>query len=138
MAMESATAGLAAARIDGPGIEMLSRLVAELERCKDSDLLRYSKVDAQFHLGIAKVAGNRFLLKALENISDLLQYQQQQLARVSVLMDTVTSQHQHTEIFEAIRQKNVNLAREAMVRHLSEVTRLWKDELRKHVPPETG
>jgi DNA-binding FadR family transcriptional regulator len=135
-AMESSTAALAATRVDSLGLLSLSKLVEQLERYKGRDLNLLSDIDAQFHLAIAKIAGNRFLFKALENISTLLRYQQHSVAKVPPIMETAVSQH--AEILDAIRQKDPEAARNAMLKHLTDVIRLWKSELKRHDTQDDG
>lgn len=119
-----------------PRTPTLSKLVEQLERYKGRDLNLLSDIDAQFHLAIAKIAGNRFLFKALENISTLLRYQQHSVAKVPPILETVVSQH--AEILDAIRQKDPEAARNAMLKHLTDVIRLWKSELKRHDTQDDG
>jgi DNA-binding FadR family transcriptional regulator len=69
------------------------------------------------------------LLKVLENIKDLLRYQQ---SIINGLPNVIRSSSvRHREILNAIRAGNSNLAANVMTRHITEVIEAWK----KHVSP---
>lgn len=58
-ALESHTAALAAARIDGQTLQDLDQILAEIEECTDFD--EQARLDHAFHMTIARMAGNEAL-----------------------------------------------------------------------------
>jgi len=128
--IESRNAMMAAQRIGPAGLKKIEDLLAEMdEDIERDDVDSFSEMDYEFHLSIGKAAGNRILLKVLENIKDLLRYQQ---STINSLPDIIRSSSvRHREILDAIRAGNSNLAANFMTKHITEVIEAWK----KHVSP---
>jgi GntR family transcriptional repressor for pyruvate dehydrogenase complex len=128
--IESHNAMMAAKNIDPDGLRNIQNLLAEMARdIKRGDVDSFSEMDYEFHLAIGKAAGNRILLKVLENIKDLLRYQQ---STINSLPDIIQSSSvRHREILNAIRMGDSNLAAQVMTQHITEVIESWK----KHVSP---
>ena len=104
--------------------------MAEMDKdIERGDIDSFSEMDYEFHLSIGKAAGNRILLKVLENIKDLLRYQQ---STINSLPNIIRSSSvRHREILDAIRTGDPNLAAQVMTKHIMEVIESWK----KHVNP---
>lgn len=126
--IESHNAMMAAENIDPGGLKNIEDLLAEMDKdIERGDIDSFSEMDYEFHLAIGKAAGNRILLKVLENIKDLLRYQQ---STINSLPDILQSSSvRHREILNAIRVGDPNLAAQVMTQHITEVIESWK----KHV-----
>jgi GntR family transcriptional repressor for pyruvate dehydrogenase complex len=128
--IESHNAMMAAAKIDPGGLKNIEDLLAEMDKdIERGDIDSFSEMDYEFHLSIGKAAGNRILLKVLENIKDLLRYQQSTINSLPNIIRN--SSVRHREILDAIRTGDPNLAAQIMTKHITEVIESWK----KHVNP---
>ena len=123
--IESSTVIMAARNLNPESLEEMERLLEKMEAslaAGDTEL--FSELDYQFHFFLGKASGNRILLKTLENIKELLRYQQ---ATINRLPDIIhISALRHREIFNAIKQGNPELAGVIMDKHISEVIHTWK------------
>jgi len=131
--IESHNAMMAAQYIDVGSLKKIEDLLAEMdEDIKRGDIDSFSEMDYEFHLSIGKAAGNRILLKVLENIKDLLRYRQ---STINSLPNIIRSSSlRHREILGAIRTGDSNLAAQVMTKHIKEVIEAWK----KHMSPVQG
>lgn len=129
--IESYSAVAAAQKKDACAIGRIEQLLREMDRASaEGDIDSYSEMDYEFHLAIGKAAGNRIMFKMLENIRELLRYQQTTVNRIPDIMHT--SSVRHHEIFKAIAKGDGAKAGSIMEKHLSEVIDSWK----KHIRPQ--
>ncbi|MCX5808393.1 MAG: FadR/GntR family transcriptional regulator [Proteobacteria bacterium] len=126
--IESNTAMMAARNIDSEGLDYIENLLQKMEKSiKGGDFAAFSDMDYEFHLSIGKAAGNRILLKILENIKELLRYQ---LTTINRLPNVIkTSSLRHREIFDAMKQGDPDLAGSIMTQHITEVIESWKQNV---------
>jgi GntR family transcriptional repressor for pyruvate dehydrogenase complex len=128
--IESHNAMMAAENIDPGGIKKIEDLLAAMDKnIEGGDVDSFSEMDYEFHLSIGKAAGNRILLKVLDNIRDLLRYQQSTINSLPNIIRSSSARHR--EILDAIRTGDPNLAAQVMTKHITEVIESW----RKHVSP---
>ncbi|HUL29063.1 MAG TPA: FadR/GntR family transcriptional regulator [Thermodesulfobacteriota bacterium] len=126
--IESHNAMRAARNIDPDGLKNIEALLAEMQGdINKGDIDSFSEMDYQFHLAIGKAAGNRILLKVLENIEGLLRYQQSTINSLPGILQS--SSVRHREILDAIQRGDSDLAARFMTQHITEVIESWK----KHV-----
>lgn len=64
-------AGMAAERASAADVELLRRAVARMQ-ASAADAAAYPEADLEFHLALARAAGNRFLLHAVNDLRALL------------------------------------------------------------------
>ena len=116
---------MAARNLNPESLEEMERLLEKMENSLTAgDTELFSELDYQFHFFLGKASGNRILLKTLENIKELLRYQQ---ATINRLPDIIhISALRHREIFNAIKQGNPELAGVIMDKHINEVIDTWK------------
>ncbi|MCA0984445.1 FadR family transcriptional regulator [Halobacillus yeomjeoni] len=114
MAIEAQASYLAAQRVDDEGIVKLENALRELEeRMKKRE--DYAMQGFHFHMCIAELSQNQYILKFFQTISEELiaqrnlQYQEK--------IDTDKSLKDHIDIFEAIKNRDADKAREAMHKH---------------------
>ena len=89
------------------------------------DLEGFVQTDVIFHLEIAKISRNPVFEALNAALADWLKDQRVKSSAASPYFSGVVAQHQ--EIYDAIAEKNVEKAADAMDRHLSEVAqKYWK------------
>jgi GntR family transcriptional repressor for pyruvate dehydrogenase complex len=118
--MESWTAFFAAQRALPEDIRRLEEIVAGMGRNLEG-ALPSEDLDANFHIVIARATHNIVWLHLMQTIFDAMKEFQQSVWRAVYLTAT---DHQllfrhHTAIFEAIRQRDADGARQAMLDHLT-------------------
>jgi GntR family transcriptional regulator, transcriptional repressor for pyruvate dehydrogenase complex len=124
--IESSTVVMATRNLDSAGLDAIERLLDRMDvslAAGNTEL--FSELDYEFHFFLAKASGNRILLKTLENIKELLRYQQSTINRLPYIVHT--SALRHREIFTALKNGNAELAGSIMDSHISEVIDAWKN-----------
>lgn len=141
---EPAIAGRAAVRATPEAIAQLEDLVTRFSesvanRASHDAVLR---IDRDFHIALATASGNRVAVRVLALINELL---------LDGWRHFITSEARrsralaaHLEIFDAVRLRDPERAREAMLRHLEETESFILDEVtgrppqRHQTPVETA
>ena len=118
--MESWTAWYAAERALPEDIRRLEEIITGMERNLDG-LLPSEDLDANFHIVIARATHNIVWQHLMQSLFDAMKEFQQSVWRAVYI--TSEDHHQlyrhHRSIFEAIRLKDSEGAREAMMTHLT-------------------
>ena len=82
------------------------------------DAAAKNRISGNFHLELAKAAGNDVLVDMLKNVVA-------RLSLVAALYERTTAErcgaHHHREIIDAIRQRDAGAARSSMESHLDEI-----------------
>jgi len=113
--LEGVTASNAAINCTEDDIADLATLLSKMEVAKD-DLKRFSALDVEFHVTIAKASGNPLLLDMISMIRGQIA---KGLARVLLLPNALPlSLREHVLIVQKIRSRDPEEAREAMSSHL--------------------
>jgi GntR family transcriptional repressor for pyruvate dehydrogenase complex len=126
LALEMSIAGLAAERATS---EQTARLAEEIAGMYSSlDLPeQYLVHDMRFHQTVAATSGNRILTALMNMVATILfDYRSKTVKRATDLKE---SAEQHHNIYRAIRERNVDAAREAMRIHLVETQKAQRLEL---------
>ncbi|MEV4645065.1 FadR/GntR family transcriptional regulator [Saccharopolyspora sp. NPDC049357] len=117
--LEVPAAGLAAENADAGKLDLLQRAFDELLAATQRDDLNkdeLQKLDAQFHLTVVRLAGNRFLLRTLGVLNDVMAAG---METTLVVPGRITqSTREHARIIEAIKAGNANAARRAARQHI--------------------
>jgi len=118
--MESWTAYYAAQRALPDDLRRLEEIVSGMERNLVT-MMPSEDLDANFHIIIARATHNIVWLHLMQNIFDAMKEFQQSVWRAVYL---TSEDHQllyrhHRNIFEAIRQRDPEAARNAMAEHLN-------------------
>lgn len=122
IAIETESAGLAATRASGEQLAELRRTLAKMRR-HQTDRLRFSEADLEFHLALAQATGNAILVRLLEAIRSLLsQWITQALSRPATFETALV---QHEEILAAVESGDAEGARLAMRHHLEAMATLF-------------
>lgn len=118
----------AAKEITDSELKQLEYFMKEMGECiPKGDWRSYSEYDHDFHLLIARIAGNRILFKVYENIKVLLFYQQSAVNEYPGNMEV--SSKQHKKIFRALKNRDPGTARVRMAQHLDEALKVWKQAI---------
>lgn len=120
--VERATVRLAAERATVADVEQMRRIVAkQREAHRDGKIDRFSTLDAEFHVALARASGNSVLQRFLEVIRDLLG---RFISEVSRLPEAVEKAIQfHEKIIGLIHLKDRDGAEDMISQHLSDVVR---------------
>ncbi|TFG44480.1 MAG: FadR family transcriptional regulator [Syntrophobacterales bacterium] len=104
-----------------------NNLMLQDRALKNQDTAEFTRQDADFHLELARICGNRVLLKFLQTIHDMLQ---RFIGEVSGLPGAVDDALRfHTRIADAIAAKDPDQAEQLVVRHLFDVVRRIESNL---------
>jgi DNA-binding GntR family transcriptional regulator len=105
-------------------IEALSRSVVKIEQAaKKGDLPAFLLADREFHLGILEMAGNRRLVRLVEQLRD-----QTRLGGLKQLAETgrlMSSAREHREMLEALRARDADNVEQLMRVHLEHTRGIW-------------
>lgn len=126
MAVEVQVAGLAAQRASAADLKRLEELCDAYQTSLDQrDLTTASELDFQFHRELTRAACNELLLAMLDSIADVLrEVRNQSMADVHVGTEGLRA---HRQILKHVKAGKPEAARQAMVEHLSEAERVWRD-----------
>lgn len=113
--LEVPAAGWAAAARPAAGVERLTRLLAEMESVDNIDDLR--RHDIEFHLSVAEMAGNRFLVRTMGVLHAMLQQGMETTLKIPGRLER--SRVEHRRILAAIRAGDTAGAERAMRAHIS-------------------
>jgi GntR family transcriptional repressor for pyruvate dehydrogenase complex len=118
--MEAWTAYYAAQRALPEDVRRLEAIVAEMERNLD-EMKSSQDLDANFHIVIAQATHNVVWLHMMQSIFDAMKEFQQGVWRAVYLTeeDHRLLYRHHRAVFEAIRDRNPEKARDEMLTHLT-------------------
>jgi GntR family transcriptional repressor for pyruvate dehydrogenase complex len=118
--MEAWTSFYAAQRALPEDLRKLEKLVGEMERNLD-EMKSSQDIDANFHIVIAQATHNIVWLHLMQSIFDAMKEFQRGVWRAVYLTEEDHRQlyRHHREVFEAIRDRAPERARDAMLAHLT-------------------
>ncbi|MDK2824507.1 MAG: GntR family transcriptional regulator, transcriptional repressor for pyruvate dehydrogenase complex [Clostridia bacterium] len=100
----------------------LTRLVEEtlsaLQKNKD-DLIILAKQDSEFHTKLAEASGNKVIVRVMHDLLDLLN--ESRCQALSIPERPQKSLNEHKDIVEALKLRDVELVKEKMLTHLTNV-----------------
>ena len=104
--------------------EQLGRMQQALERMEDleADPDSYLEIDVDFHSEIASASGNVVLAFVLDSVRELLRVSRRVTNLINAMPETTVA---HRRIYEALRAREPETARQAMRTHLLTVTEVW-------------
>ena len=121
--LETKTAEMAALRATDEDISQLRKLLENMESCRDNSEL-YTENDSQFHLCIAKAAHNSILYRFVKLIYEMMNAQQEEIARMPLL--TNISFAYHMDLAAAIAERKPEQAADIMLEHIDNAHRRLK------------
>jgi DNA-binding GntR family transcriptional regulator len=108
------------ANLDESGIQRLeASLAAFEEKVKESDYYGRLMTDMKFHFTLASLSQCRIQLKMLEELFDLLFLKYSRNLVLTSIMET--SLHEHQEIFESLKTRNLHEVQKILSGHLENV-----------------
>lgn len=115
--LEPPVAALAAQNANSEHIDLMEQALVELEENVDN-MNRYVEADNAFHTALANATQNSVLQLILQSVVDLLQ----EGRRLAVQSPGAAQRanHFHRLILKAVREGDVNAAREAMSQHMEQ------------------
>jgi DNA-binding FadR family transcriptional regulator len=123
--LEIAAAADAARRRTADQLDVLARLVGELEAT--ADVPTWVDLDTAFHVAVAAATGNSVLVRLVENLRDLMTEHSLAAARLPGRREQANREHR--AIYEAVAARTAPDARRAMRRHLQNVERRLRAEV---------
>jgi GntR family transcriptional repressor for pyruvate dehydrogenase complex len=124
-ALEMAIAGLAAERATGEQMAAMSEEIAEMFATLDEPET-FLVHDMRFHQTVAAASGNRILTALMNMVATILfDHRSKTVKRAKDLKE---SAEMHRHIYRAIRDRNVEAARQAMREHLTLAQRAQEAE----------
>jgi DNA-binding GntR family transcriptional regulator len=120
LALEVAILPQTIANLDEPGIQRLQAALTTFEEMvKKSDFYGRLMTDMKFHFTLASLSRCRIQLKMLEELFDLLFLKySRNLVLISIME---TSLHEHQEIFDALKTRDLETVRTVLSNHLVNV-----------------
>ena len=113
--LETKTAEMAAERAGEEDIQMLQKLLCNMEDCRNNIEL-YAENDSQFHLCIARAAHNSILYRFVKMIYEMMNAQQEEIAKMPHLPNI--SYAYHMDLVEAIKEHKAAQAADLMLEHI--------------------
>jgi len=130
LALEMSIAGLAAERATSEDMAQLAEEIAGMYASLDKPE-QYLVHDMQFHQSVAAASGNRILTALMNMVASILyDYRSKTVRRAT---DLKQSAEQHHNIYRAIREHDLEAARQAMRVHLVETQRAQRMEVEDEV-----
>lgn len=128
LALEMSIAGLAAERASSDQTAKLAEEIAGMYSSLDHPE-QYLVHDMRFHQTVAAASGNRILTALMNMVATILfDYRSKTVKRATDLKE---SAEQHHNIYRAIREHNIEAAREAMRIHLVETQKAQRLEVER-------
>lgn len=109
-------------------VDQLEVILRGAEKYLEGNDRALHDVNAAFHLGIARFAGNSLLYEVMDSFSKL--YTFEQLVILELYNARSRDHDDHRRIFRAIRDRDPLLAYELMKRHLEDVRKVIEDRLK--------
>jgi GntR family transcriptional repressor for pyruvate dehydrogenase complex len=115
--LEANVAYLSCRRATKSDVETLKNIYDDMVKNKD-DLTTFSKLDYDFHIAIAKISGNSYVIKIYEIIAEVL---------LSAFSDIVSKRGNeagltyHAQILAAFESGNAAAAKDAMQHHMDDL-----------------
>lgn len=135
--LEGVSAANAAVRATQKQLEQLEELVSQMKGAVH-ERKQFASLDLQFHLTLAKASGNAFLIDLISMIRSQLA---RGLSKVLLLPNAIPfSLKEHIAVYEAVRRRDSEAARNAMHAHLQAALRRHRETLgnSENVPQTNG
>lgn len=121
--LETGIAASAALNRSDDDLEQMEKALEEM-KAYTGDPENGEKADLAFHMTIARAANNKLLLRLMHHVSDLTAESMRETRQICLFGEDADPEElnlQHEQIFDAIRAKQPEQARLAMVAHLEYV-----------------
>jgi GntR family transcriptional repressor for pyruvate dehydrogenase complex len=132
--LEVGAAGLAAERATPEQLAALSEEVASLFASMQEPQ-RFLVHDINFHRTLAAASGNPIVASLVEMVSALYYERRRQTAERASERDLRDAAEMHRRIYQAVRSREPEAARQAMHEHLAQASRYQAQETPEELPP---
>jgi len=124
--LEVPSARLAAQRRTSEDLGRLAEILAAIEDCEDPG--KRNKLDASFHLAIARATGNPLFVKLIEDLRAILEEHSLAASRVPNRRGGAIVEHR--AVYDAVVRRDGDAAADAMAGHLNAVDSvfLWLEQ----------
>jgi DNA-binding FadR family transcriptional regulator len=119
LAVEPSMARLATIHASSKDLDQMGAVLAELDAC-GADQDRFTRLDSDFHLALARCSRNPLMLHIYQEINDVRTHAQWDRMKTVILNPDIIALYnvQHRTILEAIAHRDVAGAVAAITRHL--------------------
>jgi GntR family transcriptional repressor for pyruvate dehydrogenase complex len=117
--LEPAIAAIAALSADSADLNAMAAAIDSMDRSLD-DVETFISADHDFHLALAKATKNQLIVYLIDSIVDSLTQQRRQLFLAGI-NSPIRGQAHHKRILNALRQRQPEQAREAILDHLQQI-----------------
>ncbi|MDQ8736327.1 FadR/GntR family transcriptional regulator [Paenibacillus sp. LHD-38] len=124
--LEVSNAAIAAVKHTEADSHHLRALIEEMERSAGNEA-EGERLDLQFHLTLARATHNSIMVRLFESIMNHIETAIHDIRRVELYASTAVAERlykEHSAIFEAIVQRDSELAAERMKQHLQHIERI--------------
>jgi GntR family transcriptional repressor for pyruvate dehydrogenase complex len=111
-------------------LELLQKSITDLEDCDPDNTQMEADIINKFHLNVAKATGNPIVIITMEPVYSLLP-RMRNLIYANVDGEKDFTIKAHRTIFEAIRDKNAEMAFKAMVEQINRTLEIYTQYLKK-------
>ncbi|SDS48262.1 GntR family transcriptional regulator, transcriptional repressor for pyruvate dehydrogenase complex [Paenibacillaceae bacterium GAS479] len=129
--LESGAVRLTANRRSADELQRLSTILAQMrESLSHQDTAAGERADTDFHMAIASASGNALLASMMESLSERFEGTIRQTRELRFYREQGVAERlleEHEGIFEAIEQRNAELAEARLSRHLDGVLQALQD-----------
>lgn len=129
--LEVPAAGWAAEAGNAEFAARLRQVLASMEQLSDIEEIR--RLDIEFHLAIAETAGNRFLLRTMGVLHEMLRKGMETTLKIPGRLQR--SRHEHRRIADAIATGDAAAARRAMRSHIANAQKAALARIASEQPP---
>lgn len=115
-ALETAAIGIVMQRLTDEDLQRIEVIYEKgNEAIKANDLSGYMRSDREFHISLVNLTENRYMIAAIENIRDLLDWMGlKALSRA----DLLKIQQEHNRIIVGLRERNIDGAEQSVEDHI--------------------
>lgn len=124
--LEVSNAAIAAVKHTEADSHQLRALIEEMKRSAGNEA-EGERLDLQFHLTLARATHNSIMVRLFESIMNHIETAIHDIRRVELYASTAVAERlykEHSAIFEAIVQRDSELAAERMKQHLQHIERI--------------
>jgi GntR family transcriptional regulator, transcriptional repressor for pyruvate dehydrogenase complex len=121
--LEAGAASLAAQKRTDHDLIAMEQALRDMKEGIGNDELG-EKADLAFHMAVAAASHNPILVSIMNSVSEMMVEAMRETRRIWLFSKQTTTEkllHDHTEIFEAIKEGNAEAAQERMLQHLTNV-----------------
>jgi GntR family transcriptional repressor for pyruvate dehydrogenase complex len=109
-------------------LQMLEEIIKKHKEHINEDYEFFAKLDYDFHQQVVKCSGNDMCFKLMETLNILMKKQMVEIIYNLPVEDRKLTVSLHERVYESIRDKKPEQAREAMQEHMERPYRFYKNK----------